>query len=58
MIPEGTILSTSDKNLGPVLLPIDWYVQQYEVQADIGNHVLTNMSADQCLLPTAAEEEY
>ena len=49
MIPEGTILSTSDKNLGPVLLPIDWYVQQYEVQADIGNHVLTNMSADQCL---------
>ena len=24
MIPNGTILSSSDKNLGPVLLPIDW----------------------------------
>ena len=49
LLPEGTILSTSDKNLGPVLLPIDWYIEQYKVQSDIGNHVLTNLSTGQCL---------
>ena len=49
MLPKGTILSTSDKNLGPVLLPIDWYIQQYEIQAVKGNHVVTKMSPDQCI---------
>ena len=50
IIPKGTILSTSDKNLGPVLLPVQCYVQQYEAQALKGNHVATNMSADQCII--------
>ena len=49
IVPEGTILTISDKNLGPVLLPIDWYIQQYDVQAVKGNHVVTKLSADQCI---------
>ena len=49
LLPSGTILTESDKGLGPCLLPIDWYVEQYEVQSKKGNHVATNMSEDQCL---------
>ena len=49
IVPNGTILSTSDKNLGPVLLPIEWYIQEYKVQSLKGNHIATNMSADQCI---------
>jgi hypothetical protein len=48
-VPHGTILSTSDKGLGPVLLPVDWYVEQYKVQSLKGKHITTNMSADQCI---------
>lgn len=49
-IPEGTILSISDKNLGPCLLPIQWYINQYHHQADIGGHVPLNISEQQCLV--------
>ena len=49
-IPEGTILSISDKNLGPCLLPIQWYINQYQHQADIGGHVPLNISEQQCLV--------
>ena len=49
IVPEGTILTTSDKNLGPVLLPIEWYIEQYKTQSVKGNHVVTKMSADQCI---------
>ena len=48
-VPAGTILSTSDKNLGPTLLPIEWYVEQYKAQSVKGNHVATGMSDDQCI---------
>ena len=44
-----TILTTSDKGLGPCLLPIDWYIEQYRVQAQKGNHIPTDMSAEQCI---------
>ena len=49
LLPNGTILTLSDKGLGPCLLPIEWYVQQYEVQSQKGGHVATNMSSDQCI---------
>ena len=49
VLPHGTILAESDKGLGPCLLPIDWYVEQYEVQSSKGHHVPTNMSEDQCI---------
>ena len=49
MIPVGTILTTSDKGLGPCLLPIDWYIDQYKVQAQKGNHIPTNMSSEECI---------
>ena len=49
ILPTGTILAESDKGLGPCLLPIDWYIEQYKVQSNKGNHVPTNMSEDQCI---------
>ena len=49
IVPEGTILTLSDKNLGPVLLPIDWYIKEYDVQSVKGSHVVTGLSADQCI---------
>ena len=33
ILPRGTILNISDKGLGPCLLPIDWYIEQYQVQS-------------------------
>ena len=49
IIPSGSILTVSDKGLGPCLVPIEWYIQQYRVQSEKGNHLLTNMSNDQCI---------
>ena len=49
LLPKGTILSISDKGLGPCLLPLDWYVLQYAVQSEKGNHVNTGMSSEQCI---------
>ena len=50
LLPVGTILTLSDKGLGPCLLPIEWYIEQYEVQSRKGNHVLANMSSEQCII--------
>ena len=49
VLPKGTILAEADKGLGPCLLPVEWYIDQYKVQSLKGNHVLTNMSNDQCI---------
>ena len=49
LLPPGTILSISDKGLGPCLLPLDWYVLQYAIQSEKGSHVKTGMSSDQCI---------
>ena len=49
LVPKGTILAEADKGLGPCLLPIEWFIDQYKVQSLKGNHVLTNMSKDQCI---------
>ena len=48
-IPAGTILSISDKGLGPCLLPVQWYIDQYQHQAEIGGHVLLVISEQGCL---------
>ena len=58
VIPAGTILSASDKGLGPVLLPIDWYVGQYKEQSVKGKHIVTNMSVDQCIHALKKEIEH
>ena len=49
LLPLGTILTESDKGLGPCLLPLEWYIEQYKVQSLKGNHVETHMSCDQCI---------
>ena len=49
MLPPGTMLSISDKGLGPCLLPLDWYIIQYAVQSEKGNHIKTGLSSDQCI---------
>ena len=49
LVPLGTILTTTDKGLGPCLLPVEWFVKQYEIQAEKGCHVQTGMSSDQCI---------
>jgi hypothetical protein len=49
ILPKDTILTVSDKGLGPCLLPVEWYIKQYQVQSQKGGHVLMNMSADQCI---------
>ena len=49
MLPPGTMLSISDKGLGPCLLPLDWYILQYAVQSEKGNHIKTGLSSDQCI---------
>ena len=49
LVPPNSVLSISDKGLGPCLLPVDWYIEQYKHQAKIGGHKVTNMSEPQCL---------
>ena len=49
LTPKGTILTSSDKGLGPCLLPVEWYVEQYKVQAEKGKHAVTGLSSDQCI---------
>ena len=49
LLPDGAILTVTDKGLGPCLLPIEWYIDQYNVQSQKGNHIQTNMSKDQCI---------
>ena len=49
MTPNGTILTLTDKGLGPCLLPVEWYVQQYKIQAEKGKHAATGLSSDQCI---------
>ena len=48
-LAPGTMISISDKGLGPCLLPLSWYVLQYAVQSEKGNHIKTGMSSDQCI---------
>ena len=38
VIPEGRILTVSDKGLGPVLLPHSWFIREYQNQAVLRGH--------------------
>ena len=49
LAPAGTILTLSDKGLGPCLLPVEWFVMQYQIQAEKGKHEPTGLSPDQCI---------
>ena len=49
LVPKNTVLTISDKGLGPCLLPVEWYIEQYKHQAELGGHRATNMSEQQCL---------
>ena len=48
-IPKGSVLTTADKGLGFVLLPIEWYIEQYKVQAVKGRHLKTSLTNERCL---------
>jgi hypothetical protein len=49
-VPEGFILTISDKGLGPVLLPYSWYIREYKVQAVLGGHEEISISEGSLLL--------
>ena len=49
LFPPGTMISITDKGLGPCLLPLDWYILQYAVQTEKGDHIKTGMSSEQCI---------
>ena len=49
LVPRNSVLSISDKGLGPCLLPVEWYIKQYKHQAEIGGHRAIEMSEQQCL---------
>jgi hypothetical protein len=49
IVPRGCILTVSDKNLGPVLVPYSWYIQVYGQQAVLGGHVPV-LDSEGCLL--------
>ena len=49
-IPKGTILTLADKGLGLVLLPIDWYDQQFKIQSEKGGHISTQLTHDKCII--------
>ena len=38
VVPEGCILTVSDKGLGSVLLPHSWFICEYQKQAELGGH--------------------
>ena len=49
-VPEGFILTISDKGLGPVLLPYSWYIRESKVQAVLGGHEEISISEGSLLL--------
>ena len=49
VIPAGCILTISDKGLGPVLLPYDWFIREYRHQAVLGGHEIV-LSSEGALL--------
>ena len=48
-VPINSVLTISDKGLGPCLIPIELYIKQYSHQAEIGGHRATKMSEQYCL---------
>ena len=48
-LPPGSIITKSDKNVGISVLPLEWYIREYEVQIAKGGYVKVDMSEPQCL---------
>ena len=49
LIPDNSILSPSDKNLGACLLPPLWYQKEYATQIQKGGYELQNIDENQCI---------
>ena len=52
-LPNNTIISNADKNIGIALLPVQWYVEEYYRQQEKGGFENSDMSEKKCvkLLP-------
>ena len=48
LMPEGSVITTSDKNVGISILPYEWYIKEYETQMEKGGHENVNISEDEC----------
>ena len=49
LIPQGCIITMSDKNVGVSILPPQWYAQEYNNQIIKGGHQSVNMSEAECI---------
>ena len=49
LIPQGCIISASDKNIGVSILPPSWYSKEYHSQILKGGHELVDISESRCL---------
>ena len=48
-LPNNTIISNADKNIGIALLPVQWYVEEYYRQQEKGGFENIDMSEKQCV---------
>ena len=55
LIPNRSIVTNSDKNVGVSILPTEWYEKEYQSQILKGGHELVNLSEDECLSQLASK---
>ena len=48
-LPEDTIISNADKNIGIALLPIQWFIEEYQRQQIKGGFETIEITEKQCL---------
>jgi hypothetical protein len=48
-LPEDTIISNADKNIGIALLPIKWFIEEYQRQQIKGGFETIEITEKQCL---------
>lgn len=48
-LPSDVIITTTDKNLGVALVPIQWFRQTYESQCLKGGYIPVDMSEEMCI---------
>ena len=53
LIPNRSIITNSDKNVGVSILPTEWYEKEYQSQILKGGHELVNLTEDECLAQLA-----
>ena len=49
MIPEGCIITNSDKNVGISILSPEWYAKEYQIQITKGGHEFVDWTETKCL---------